>query len=58
MILPLSVAVTESQWQVRLGVSLPSGDKDTPRYVEPPMIQGHEFIGEVVKLGKGMHLYL
>lgn len=23
------------------------------RYVQPPVIPGHEFIGEVVKLGKG-----
>ena len=30
-----------------------AGDKDHPRYVEPPVIPGHEFIGEVVKLGKG-----
>lgn len=30
-----------------------AGDKDHPRYVEPPVIPGHEFIGEVVKLGRG-----
>ena len=30
-----------------------AGDKDHPKYVEPPVIPGHEFIGEVVKLGKG-----
>ena len=30
-----------------------AGDKDHPRYVEPPVIPGHEFIGEAVKLGRG-----
>ncbi|XP_064394704.1 erythritol/L-threitol dehydrogenase-like [Halichondria panicea] len=29
------------------------GDEVHPRYVEPPVIPGHEFIGEVVKLGPG-----
>ena len=31
-----------------------AGDESSPCYVEPPMIQGHEFVGEVVKLGPGM----
>lgn len=30
-----------------------SGSKTHPRYVQPPVIPGHEFIGEVVKLGPG-----
>ena len=30
------------------------GDEDHPQYVEPPVIPGHEFFGEVVKLGKGL----
>jgi len=30
-----------------------TGDDDHPQYVEPPVIPGHEFFGEVVKLGKG-----
>lgn len=29
------------------------GSEVWPRYVQPPVIPGHEFIGEVVKLGKG-----
>ena len=31
------------------------GDKEIgyPRYVEPPVIPGHEFVGEVVELGPG-----
>ncbi len=29
------------------------GDADQPRYVKPPMIPGHEFIGRVVALGEG-----
>ena len=31
------------------------GDKERgyPRYVEPPVIPGHEFVGEVVELGPG-----
>ena len=31
-----------------------TGDGRTPCYVEPPMIQGHEFVGEVIKLGQGI----
>ena len=32
-----------------------AGDKEKghPQYVEPPVIPGHEFVGEVVKLGPG-----
>ena len=29
------------------------GSEVHPQYVEPPVIPGHEFIGEVVKLGPG-----
>ena len=29
------------------------GDAQQPRYVKPPMIPGHEFIGRVVSLGEG-----
>ena len=31
-----------------------AGDGKSPCYVEPPMIQGHEFVGEVIKLGPGI----
>ena len=39
-----------------LSIELLSGDEDRghPRYVEPPVIPGHEFVGEVVELGKGV----
>lgn len=30
-----------------------SGSETHPQYVQPPVIPGHEFIGEVVKLGPG-----
>ncbi len=33
-----------------------AGDEVHPRYVEPPVIPGHEFIGEVVKLGPGTYI--
>jgi erythritol/L-threitol dehydrogenase len=29
------------------------GDAEQPRYVKPPMIPGHEFVGRVVALGEG-----
>lgn len=29
------------------------GSETHPQYVQPPVIPGHEFIGEVVKLGPG-----
>jgi 2-desacetyl-2-hydroxyethyl bacteriochlorophyllide A dehydrogenase len=29
------------------------GDQEQPRYVKPPMIPGHEFLGRVVALGPG-----
>lgn len=32
------------------------GSETHPKYVENPVIPGHEFIGEVVKLGPGMCL--
>ena len=35
------------------GECIPSGDEVHPKYVDPPVIPGHEFIGEVVKLGPG-----
>ena len=35
------------------GLSL-VGDEDHPQYVQPPVIPGHEFFGEVIKLGKGL----
>lgn len=31
-----------------------AGSETHPQYVEPPVIPGHEFIGEVVKMGPGM----
>ena len=33
------------------------GDENSARYVEPPVIPGHEFVGEVVKLGKGINVF-
>ncbi len=30
-----------------------AGSETHPQYVQPPVIPGHEFIGEVVKLGAG-----
>ena len=33
------------------------GDENNARYVEPPVIPGHEFVGEVVKLGKGIFIF-
>ena len=30
-----------------------AGSETHPKYVQPPVIPGHEFIGEVVKLGPG-----
>ena len=33
-----------------------AGSEVWSRYVQPPVIPGHEFVGEVVKLGKGQHL--
>ena len=33
------------------------GDENSARYVEPPVIPGHEFVGEVVKLGKGIYIF-
>ena len=32
------------------------GSETHPQYVQPPVIPGHEFIGEVVKLGPGKGL--
>lgn len=34
----------------------PAGSETHPQYVQPPVIPGHEFIGEVVKLGPGKSL--
>ena len=31
-----------------------AGSETHPQYVQPPVIPGHEFIGEVVKLGPGI----
>jgi threonine dehydrogenase-like Zn-dependent dehydrogenase len=46
--------VGEGEVLVRvLAVGICAGDDRTPCYVEPPMIQGHEFVGEVIKLGQG-----
>ena len=30
-------------------------DRGHPQYVEPPVIPGHEFVGEIVKLGPGIY---
>lgn len=35
------------------GAPLFWGDRDRPRFVEPPVTPGHEFIGAVVALGEG-----
>ena len=34
------------------------GSEVWPQYVQPPVIPGHEFIGEVVKLGPGENFNL
>ena len=36
---------------------LTTGEKGHAQYVDPPVIPGHEFFGEVVKLGKGTYVY-
>ena len=35
---------------------LTTGEKGHAQYVDPPVIPGHEFFGEVVKLGKGTYI--
>ena len=35
------------------GVGCNMVENVTMCYIQPPMIQGHEFVGEVVKLGPG-----
>ena len=56
----VGVAVCMWVWQyargcgsMHVGVALTVGSETQPQYVQPPVIPGHEFIGEVVKLGAG-----
>ena len=30
-----------------------AGSDSLPKYIQPPVIPGHEFVGEVTKLGPG-----
>ena len=46
------------QCTVLIIVMIFSGDGVMPCYVEPPMIQGHEFVGEVIKLGPGIIIHI
>ena len=34
-------------------IAIPGDGKDIPRYIDPPVIPGHEFSGTVVALGEG-----
>ena len=46
-----------SYWDIYIYIHSPVGDENSARYVEPPVIPGHEFVGEVVKLGKGIYIF-
>jgi threonine dehydrogenase-like Zn-dependent dehydrogenase len=51
----LSVGICAGDAKCFAGAPYFWGDKEKghPRYVEPPVIPGHEFVGEVVELGPG-----
>ncbi|CAI8021458.1 Erythritol/L-threitol dehydrogenase [Geodia barretti] len=49
----LAVGICAGDAKCYAGAARYWGDDRTPCYVEPPMIQGHEFVGEVIKLGQG-----
>ena len=48
-----SVGICASDLKCYLGASLFWGDEHRVGYCQPPVIPGHEFIGEVVALGEG-----
>ena len=48
-----SVGICASDLKCYLGASLFWGDEHRVGYCQPPVIPGHEFVGEVVALGEG-----
>lgn len=48
-----SVGICASDLKCYLGGALFWGDEQREGYVQPPVIPGHEFVGEVVALGEG-----
>jgi len=48
-----AVGICASDLKCYLGASLFWGDENGPGYAQPPVIPGHEFVGEVVALGEG-----
>jgi threonine dehydrogenase-like Zn-dependent dehydrogenase len=49
----LSVGICASDLKCYLGAPLFWGDQNREGYCQPPIIPGHEFVGEVVALGDG-----
>ena len=47
------VVISNNQYSIKY-----TGSKTWPQYVQPPVIPGHEFVGEVVKLGEGMYIHV
>ena len=48
-----SAGICASDLKCYLGAPLFWGDGQRPGYCQPPVIPGHEFVGEVVALGEG-----
>lgn len=48
-----SAAICASDLKCYLGAALFWGDADRAGYCQPPVIPGHEFVGQVVALGEG-----
>ena len=48
-----AVGICASDLKCYLGAPLFWGDKHREGYCQPPVIPGHEFVGEVVALGEG-----
>ncbi len=48
-----AVGICAGDAKCRHGAAMFWGDADQPRWVKPPVIPGHEFIGRVVALGEG-----
>ncbi len=48
-----SAAICASDLKCYLGAALFWGDADREGYCQPPVIPGHEFVGQVVALGQG-----
>lgn len=48
-----SAGICASDIKCYTGAPMFWGDKDRPGYCQPPIIPGHEFVGEVVALGEG-----